>query len=275
MKKVTVGTYRKDMPGDGTFTEQIRTVVRLSIDAQPKRQENHVRRSMIWTGTCVLLCAMMGAHSQEKVRKAEDGTIVWGKVVDGLQLGIAPPDPTKKAAKPLFDGNTMRGRVCLRNAGKKPVRLLASVHTCLAFSTGANSLLASKLILQVPKGGNALVVNYTGWNHLFLLDKRRPKSEEAQDTLKRTSGKTDIQLTPENAKRVSIVLAPGDTRVTRIQFTPGKNKKSAWKLEEPAALPAGTYRMTAVLTVDHELSEWKGELKSSPLSFEIPKPLEE
>ena len=120
--------------------------------------------------------------------------IVWGGVVNGLQLGISPPAGTNGVAAAVFDGSTLHVQVHLRNAGKSPVRLLASTYGCLAFGP-AGAIPVSKLILTPKKGGAPLSITYQGMNHLRLLDKRRPKSEGWQETLSKSSGgDKDIQL---------------------------------------------------------------------------------
>jgi hypothetical protein len=124
-------------------------------------------------------------------------------------------------------------------------------------------------VLEPKAGGDSFALVYKGWNHLSLLDKRRPKSEQPQQTLNRSCGKTDIQLTPDDARRMSTVLAPGETRISHVQFTPN-DTASWWQLEKSAVLPAGIYEVTAVLTVEQELSEWQGELTSAPLEVKIP-----
>jgi hypothetical protein len=40
-------------------------------------------------------------------------------------------------------------------------------------------------------------------------------------------------------------------------------------MENTAVLPAGVYAVTAVMKVDHPLSEWKGEIVSAHLEIEI------
>ena len=192
-----------------------------------------------------------------------------GRPVNGLQLGLSPQDGTNATGQAVFDGKSVYLQVHLRNAGKSPVRLLASVHTCLLGEGGSNALLVSRLMLKPRAGGEPFAFVYRGWNHLSLLDKRRPKSEGPQQTLGRSFGKTDIQLTPDDAKRMSTVLAPGETRITNVKFTPN-DTASWWELEKPATLPPGIYGVTAVLTVGQELSEWKGELTSAPLAVKIP-----
>jgi hypothetical protein len=101
------------------------------------------------------------------------------------------------------------------------------------------------------------------------LDKRRPKSEQPQQTLNGSFGKMDIQLNPEDAKRMTTVLVPGEIRVTPIAFTLSDSNSTSWRFEGSTSVPAGTYVMTAVLQVDQELSDWKGELTSGPVEVSI------
>jgi len=202
-------------------------------------------------------------------------TIRWGTPVNGLQLGIAPPVSKNGDTEVLFDGNALRVRVFCRNAGDAPVRLLASVHTCLLGEGGNNALLASELTLAPKDGGKTISVTYQGWNHLSLLDKRRSKGKGPQETLNDSlGGKADIQLSEEDAKRMTTVLAPGETgRETDIHFEPWKKPWSWWWLKcHTDTVTAGTYRVTATFKVDQELSEWKGEVASPALEVEIGQP---
>jgi acetyl esterase len=210
-----------------------------------------------------------GTYSQSRSDVAAAETIAWGRHVGGLQLGLSPQDGGNTTDRAVSDGKSVYLQVVLRNVGKSPVRLLASTHTCLLGEGGANALLVSRLVLKPKAGGGPFVLVYKGWNHLCLLDKRRPKSEQPQQTLNRSCDKTDIQLTPDDAKRMSTVLAPGETRISHVQFTPN-DTASSWHLEKSATLPTGIFEVTAVLTVGQELSEWKGELTSAPLEVKIP-----
>ena len=155
------------------------------------------------------------------------------------------------------------------------MRLVASVHTCLLGKGGNNALLASELTLTPKDGGQAISVTYQGWNHLSLLDKRQSKDTRPQETLNDSlGGKTDIQLSEEDAKRMTTVLAPGETgRVTDIYFEPWKKPRSWWWLKRDTdTVTAGTYRVTATFKVDQELSAWKGEVTSPALEVEIGQP---
>jgi hypothetical protein len=133
-------------------------------------------------------------------------------------------------------------------------------------------LLASGLILTPKNGGTSLSVTYQGWNHLALMDTRRKKGEQPQHSLNKSfGGKTEIHLSEEDAHRMMTVLAPGATgRVVRVNFTPNKKPRSWWWLKnESDTLASGTYHVAAFFTVDQELSDWKGTLKSGALEVEI------
>jgi hypothetical protein len=231
-----------------------------------------VTRTVIAISALGLLSAGLVAYSEEKREPSRPDGIVWGKVVDGLQFGISPPVGDDGALKPAFDGDTLRVRVHLRNVGKSPVRLLATVHDCVAMgSNGAAAIHASKLVLTPKAGGDPRTVTYQGWNHLHLLDTRRDKSESWQKTLARRGWKTDIRLTAEDAEYMSTVLDPcGPPRIEHVVCSPIRRGDSPWRLE-PGEDPvtAGTYGVTAVLKVDHERSKWKGELVSGSLDIEI------
>ena len=218
----------------------------------------------------LLLCGGTAIYSQDHRGDAATATMAWGDTVKGLQLGLARQAGTNALAATVSDGSHVLVQVSLRNTGKSPVRLLASVHTCLLGEGGANALLVSRFVLKPKAGGGPFIVAYKGWNHLSLLDKRRSKSEQPQQTLNDSFGKTDIQLNPDDARRMTTVLAPGETRVTQIAATLRENKSSWWQLERSTFVPTGTYEVTAVLNVDQELSEWTGELKSGPVEFNVP-----
>jgi hypothetical protein len=218
------------------------------------------------------LCVGLVAHAAPDSTSSEASTVVWGQVTNGLQLGIAPPIGAKGTREAIFDGNTLRVRVFCRNAADTPVRLLASVHTCLLGEGGRNALLASELTLMPKGGGKALSVTYQGWNHLTLLDKRRPKGQQPQETLDKSfGGKTDIQLSEEDAKRMTTVLAPGETgTVAEINFAPWEKPRSWWWFKNDTdTVTAGAYQVTAVLRVDHKLSDWKGEIRSGCIEVHI------
>ncbi len=230
------------------------------------------------TRTVIALCLLsagMAACAGEKRENARADGIAWGKVVDGLQLGISPPVGDDGAPKAAFDGDTLRVRVHLRNVGKSPVRLLASVHTCVAMgSGGAAAIHASKLVLKPKAGGDPRTVTYQGWNHLHLLDTRRDESESWQKTLARRGRRTDIRLSAEDAEYMSTVLDPcGPPRIEHVACSPTRRGDSPWRLE-PGEDPvtAGTHGVTAILKVDQERSTWKGELVSGSLDVEIRPP---
>ena len=218
----------------------------------------------------VLLCGVPATYSQDHRGDGSTATIAWGDAVKGLQLGIALEAGTNALAVPKSDGSNVRVQVSLRNIGKSPVRLLASVHTCLLGESGANALLVSRLVLKPKAGGDPFTIAYQGWNHLSLLDNRRPKSEQPQQTLNDSFGRTDIQLNPDTARRMTTALAPGETCVTKIAFTLHEKESSRWQLEGSTFVPKGTYDIFAVLKVDQELSEWKGELTSGQVEINLP-----
>ncbi len=233
-------------------------------------------RTAIGMGVWVLLSACTASHYDEpRVPSRADG-IAWGHAVDGLQLGISSPAGDDEAPGTAFDGDTLRVDVHLRNVGKSPVRLLASVHTCVAMGPhGAAAIHASKLVLNPKTGGDPRTITYQGWNHLHLLDTRRPEAEPWQETLARCGRDTDIRLTADEVESMSTRLDPGGpARITRVAFFPSQEGKSPWRLEPGQdPVPAGSCRVTAVLSVDHAQSTWKGELVSGPLDVEIrPRP---
>lgn len=231
-----------------------------------------MKKAMIAMSMLALLRVGLVAHAAPGSASSEANTIVWGQVTNGLQLGIAPPRGTKGTPEAMFDGTTLRVRVFCRNSADTPVRLLASVHTCLLGDGGKNALLASELTLVPKGGGKALSVTYQGWNHLTLLDKRRPKGQQPQETLDKSfGGKADTQLSEEDAKRMTTVLAPGETGpVADINFAPWEKPRSWWWFKNDTdTVTAGAYQVTAILRVDHKLSDWKGEIRSGSIEVSI------
>lgn len=181
----------------------------------------------------LLLFGVTAAYSHDHGSDAATATIAWGDTVKGLQLGLAPQAGTNARATAVSDGSSVLVQVSLRNTDKSPVRLLASVHTCLLGEGGANALLVSRFMLKPKAGGDPFSIVYKAWNHLNLLDKRRPKSEQPQQTLNGSYGKTDIQLNPDDAKRMTTVLSPGETRVAHVAFTLRENESDRGNWRNP------------------------------------------
>ena len=238
-----------------------------------------MRGSINCIGVCVLLFGVTSVYSEEATNGQDVDGIVWGEVVNGLQLGISPPlkwseaDEFSGSDEPVFDGGNLHVTVHLRNVGKSPVRLLPSVWDCLAMGD-AGAIPVSKLALTPTKGGKTLTVAYHGWNHLRLLDRRRPESESWQKTLCRSvPGSEDIQLDAEEGKDRQIELAAGDAVWPEwVKVRLGRASKAPWRLAEISTVPVGKYHVTAVLTVDQQVSEWKGTLTSGALevAFSVP-----
>ena len=117
-----------------------------------------------------------------------------------------------------------------------------------------------------------MIVTYQGWNHLRLLDKRRPESESWQETLcKSAPGGENLQLDAKEASDRQIELAVGDAVWPEwVRVSPAKESNTPWRLtEESSRIAPGKYRVTAVLIVDQEVSEWKGKLTSGTLDVEM------
>jgi uncharacterized protein (TIGR03067 family) len=232
-----------------------------------------MRSSFISTSVCVLLFGVSSAYSEEAKDRDDIDGIAWGEVVNGLQLGISPPVTLSATHEfvgfdgPMFDGGTLHVTVHLRNVGKSHVRFLPSVWDCLAMGD-AGAIPVSKLTLTPEKGGKSLTVTYQGWNHLRLLDKRRPESESWQETLCQSApGAEDMQLDSEEGKDRQVELAAGDAVWPEwVKVSLGKESKTPWQLTEKSrTIPAGKYRVAAVLVVDQQVSEWKGALTSGAL----------
>lgn len=229
-----------------------------------------MKRFVIPISALLILPSVMVADAQEKGNRTDSDSIVWGKAVNGLQLGISPPFELREGKAELFDGTNLCINVHLRNVSQAPIRLLPSIYHCLAFGDGGANLV-THLILQPNNGGDSLTVSYQGWNHLLLLDKRRPKSESWQETLcKSDGGETEVQLDNEDADDFSVVLAASESRWDYVTYTPGKDSKSVWRLtDESKSVQAGNYQVAAVLIIDQKRSDWKGKLTSGPLQVEI------
>lgn len=222
-----------------------------------------MRPASLRIGALLLLSATAGVNGEGK---GEAPAVAWGEAVNGVQLGISPAADSKDDAEAPAGGRILRVDVHLRNVGKAPVRLLASVHGCLAMGPEA-AVLVSNLVIQPEGGGRAATVSYRGWNHALLLDKRRPKGKGWQETLcKSKPGKPDFDFSAEDAKYLSTELAPGGTaKVQRVVVDLGKDSQSVWRVDDARAELKGKHQVTAVLTVDQKRSEWKGEVKSGPL----------
>jgi hypothetical protein len=236
-----------------------------------------MKSSFVTIGVCVLLFGVTSAYSEEAKSGNTVDRIVWGEVVNGLQLGISPPVKLGETHEfagfdgPVSDGDAVHVTVHLRNVGKSHVRFLPSVWDCLAMGDGG-AIPVSELILTPEGVGKTLTVTYQGWNHLRLLDKRRPESESWQETLCRSApGPEDIQLDANEGKDRQVELAAGDAVWPEwVKVSLGKESKTPWRLTERSnTVPVGKYRVTAVLTVDQQVSEWKGTLTSGSLDVEM------
>ena len=223
---------------------------------------------------CVLLFGVTSVYSEDTINGNDVEGIVWGEAINGLQLGISPPvkrSETHEIDGPIVDGGTLHVTVHLRNVGNSDVRFLPSVWSCLAMGDGG-ALPVSKLTLTPEGGGKSVTVTYHGWNHLRLLDKRRSESEPWQETLyKSSAGSENIQLDAEQGKLRQIKLAAGDAVwPERVVVSPGDESRTFWRLnQKPGTIVSGKYRVTAVLIVDQQASEWKGTLTSGPLAVEM------
>lgn len=231
-----------------------------------KRTDVHQVLAFALTFVSLLPMAVRSGRAEP----ATNEVIAWGTPVKDLQLGMVLDGPAKTGTA-TADSKSVYLHVSVRNVGKSTIRFLASIHTCLLGEGGSNALVVSKIVFKPRAGGDSVTLVYQGWNHLSLLDKRRPKSEQPQQTLDQSFGKTDVQLTPETAKRMSSSLTPGESRIVTVGFTPNA-VGSEWGPEKPGTLQPGTYDVTAVFTVDQEFSDWKGELRSAALQVSIPPP---
>jgi hypothetical protein len=175
--------------------------------------------------------------------------IIWGDVVNGLQLGISPPAGTNGVAAAVFDGKTLHINVQVRNTGKTPVRFLASTFGCATVGPHA-AIPVTKLILTPSNGGEPLSITYQGVNH--VSDKR--------------------QLDAKDVEYYTTELAPGQALKYSypVEFTPGEDRATSWqRTGESNLVPEGKYQLKAVFVVDRPGSKWKGELTSGSLEVDI------
>ena len=213
------------------------------------------------TTSLLLLSAVTAVHGESRTEPTAAPEIIWGKAIRGVQLGIS------RLSESVSISDELSFRVHLRSVSMSPVRLLASVHGCLAVGSGA-AILVSKLELESDAGGDPLIVTYRGPNHAIGLDRPRDSSESQQKN-RETDG--TIEFGPEDAEYLTTILEPSETTPGEpVEIAWGKDTKARWALaNETKALPAGKYKVTAVFTVDQKLSEWKGEVRSGTLEVSI------
>ena len=192
------------------------------------------------------------AKADEQGNPPDADGIVWGKVVNGLQLGISPTAGTNGDVMPLFDGTTLHVNVQVRNAGKSTVRFIPSIFGCAAMGAGAG-IPVTKLILTPGAGGEPLAITYQGVNH---VGDRHP-------------------LDAGDVKYYSTVLGPGKSlrHAYPVRFDPGVDRATSWQRTGGSNIvPEGKYQLKAVLILDRKESNWKGELASGSLEVNIKPP---
>ena len=191
------------------------------------------------------LSSLIAVCSEDKTDPTPADRIVWGKVFDGLQLGIFPDAGTDGLATKLFDGKSLQLNVQVRNAGKSAVRFLPSTFGCAALGPDG-AIPVTKLILTPSGGGEPISITYQGHNH---LSDTKPLDEDDLD-----------YFTTE--------LASGDALrfPYHLEFTPGEDRSSTWqRVGKSNIVPEGKYQLKAVFAVDQTFSQWKGELTSGSL----------
>jgi hypothetical protein len=228
---------------------------------------------------CVLLSAVTVVHAKDTPNRSDDNGIVWGEVINGLQLGISPPVKMSETFEidgfegPILEKGSLNVTIHLRNVGSSNKRFLPSVWDCLAMGD-AGAVLASKLTLTPEQGDDSLTVSYRGNNHLRLLEKSDRKSDRLskapRDNAKGASGfQVDLAMGREH----QIELAAGDTvwpEWVKISLN-DDDKNALWQLNEKSSeLRPGKYRIQAALVIDQQASEWKGMLTSGSLDVEVP-----
>lgn len=207
------------------------------------------KRLVLLMSTLAFLSAVMSTHGGDKQDASTADRIVWGKVVNGLQLGIFPDAGADGLPATLFDGKTLHVNIQVRNASRSPVRFLPSTFACAAVGSGG-AIPVTKLVLTPSKAGEPLLVTYQGVNH--LSDKR---ALDADDLEYYTT-----ELEPGQSLKFSYP----------VTFTPGEERATSWQRTGKSNLvPAGRYQLKAVFAVDRQDSPWKGELSSGSLDIEF------
>ena len=230
--------------------------------------------------TTFVLIVSSGSHliyCQQTAIEFDQQRIAWGKAVNGLQLGISAPVQLNKSydfvgfEKPVSEDGTLQVTVHLRNTSTKRVRFLPTVWDCLAMGDDG-AIPVSEILLTPESGEDPLSLVYQGWNHLMLLDKRRDKPDASDEIRKNAEIDKDIQLDRKKAKHRQIELSADEAVWPEwVRFNPTQEKKSLWRLTDQSNhVVSGKYRVTAVLLIDQEFSEWKGKLTSGQLELEMP-----
>ena len=207
------------------------------------------KRVVVWMSTLAFLTAVMAMYGEDKQDPSTADGIVWGKVLNGLELGIFPDAGTDGLPATLFDGRTLCINVQVRNAGKSQVRFLATTFGCAALGPDG-AIPVTKLILTPTEGGEPLSITYQGHNHL---------SDEKP-------------LDADDLEYFTTELAPGESLKFPypVRFTPGEERATSWQLtRESNIVPEGRYELKAVFVVDRKVSQWKGELTSGSLDVKV------
>ena len=240
-----------------------------------------MRSSLFIISVCILLLGGTYVRSEDAKNESKTDGIAWGKVINGLQLGISPPVKLDEShefdgfEEPVIERDTLQVTVHLRNAGTSDVRFLPTVWDCLALGDDG-AIPVSKIILTPESGGDSLTIIYKGMNHLERLrDKRAREPDSSEETpSKNISGAKVLELTAKRENARQIKLAAGDALWPEwVKVNPKTENNTQWRLaKEPGRIPPGKYCVTAVLIVNQKVSEWKGRLMSGNLDIEIPVP---
>jgi hypothetical protein len=211
-----------------------------------------MRRS---TGVTVIITALLllpnalAVYAEDRQTPSPIASIAWGKVVDGLQLGIFPGAATGDLKPTMFDGNSLCVNVQLRNTGKVPIRFFPSTFGCAAVGSEGR-IPVTKLVLTPIDIEEPILITYQGHNHVSETD----------------------EFDADDLEYYTTELAPGEslTLPYLVKFTPGNERATDWQRTGNSNLiPDGKYRLKAVLVVDRKVSQWKGELTSGLLEVEL------
>ena len=237
-----------------------------------------MRSSLFIISVCILLLGGTYVRSEDAKNESKTDGIAWGKVINGLQLGISPPVKLDEShefdgfEEPVIERDTLQVTVHLRNAGTSDVRFLPTVWDCLALGDDG-AIPVSKIILTPESGGDSLTIIYKGMNHLERLrDKRAREPDSSEETpSKNISGAKVLELTAKRENARQIKLAAGDALWPEwVKVNPKTENNTQWRLAKGSnRIPPGKYCVTAVLIVDQKVSEWKGKLTSGNLDIEI------
>lgn len=201
-----------------------------------------------------------------------DDLIAWGKVVDGLQLGLSPLIISEARTLPTFDGEHVIAQVHLRNVSNQTIRVFPSVYTCLAMGS-AGACLTTHLQLSPIEGGETHVVVYQGLNHLRLTN-IHPSEKNSSDITARKQNITGKEPRPvvDTVNHLSILLDPETSATDTISYSPWSDTFQNWgpQKDTPPLTPR-LYEVSVQLVIGQKHSDWHGRLSTGKLLIDLTK----